>query len=531
MELPNGFNTEQPRKSHGIDYIHQFYTRRNLIALSTFWSKVQHDSVDEMLKVHLFAVATGVMQGVSKLQRFRLFSTFPNMILSGTLYIGSVVREWNPLNWMSGKLKSLVKMHNSTRKFGDNSIITTMSSTEIEKFLPRNSIDYIFTDPPFGGNLNYSELSSIWESWLQVITNNQEEAIINEVQKKQLPEYQTLMQSCFAQYYRILKPGHWITIEFHNSKNSVWNVLTESLVSAGFVVADTRILDKQQGSFKQIVHASAVKQDLVISAYKPKDSFVQDFQRLAGAPEMAWEFVRQHLEKVPVIADGNKDGMLDLIAERCDYLLFDRMVAYHIIHGISVPMDAHTFYDGLRQRFLERDSMFFLPDQVTAYDEKRMHMDLDTTQFSFVVTDEKNAIQWLNYILKDKPQTYQDIQPQYLQELHKDKREQMPELLDMLKDNFLQDEQGRFYIPDLSKSADLAKLRIKKLLKEFYDSYVPGKGKLKAFRMEAIRAGFDDCWNKRDYKTIINVGERLPENVLQEDPALLMYYDNACVRN
>lgn len=246
---------------------------------------------------------------------------------------------------------------------------------------------------------------------------------------------------------------------------------------------------------------------------------------------MAWEFVRQHLEKVPVIADGNKDGMLDLIAERCDYLLFDRMVAYHIIHGISVPMDAHTFYDGLRQRFLERDSMFFLPDQVTAYDEKRMHMDLDTTQFSFVVTDEKNAIQWLNYILKDKPQTYQDIQPQYLQELHQDKREQMPELLDMLRDNFLQDEQGRFYIPDLSKAADLAKLRIKKLLKEFYDSYVPGKGKLKAFRMEAIRAGFDDCWNKRDYKTIINVGERLPENVLQEDPALLMYYDNACVRN
>lgn len=298
----------------------------------------------------------------------------------------------------------------------------------------------------------------------------------------------------------------------------------------GFVVADVRTIDKGQGSYNQMTSSGAVQQDLIISAYKPEELFVRHFIERAGSHDMVWEFVRQHLEKVPITADGNKDGLLDIIAERCDYLLFDRMVAYHIMHGISVPMDAYTFYEGLRQRFLERDSMFFLPDQVTSYDEKRLHIKLDTTQFSFVVTDEKNAILWLNYILRDKPQTYQDIQPQYLKELHQVKREQMPELLDMLKDNFLQDDQGRFYIPDLSKAADLAKLRIKKLLKEFYDSYVPGKAKLRAFRMEAIRTGFDDCWNKRDYKTIINVGERLPEAVLQEDPALLMYYDNACVR-
>ena len=50
------------------------------------------------------------------------------------------------------------------------------------------------------------------------------------------------------------------------------------------------------------------------------------------------------------------------------------------------------------------------------------------------------------------------------------------------------------------------------------------------FRMEAIRAGFDECWKTRDFKTIVSVGERLPEAVLQEDPALLMYYDNACSR-
>lgn len=77
---------------------------------------------------------------------------------------------------------------------------------------------------------------------------------------------------------------------------------------------------------------------------------------------------------------------------------------------------------------------------------------------------------------------------------------------------------------------NLAKVRRKALLKEFRDSYCTGKTNLKTFRMEAIRAGFDECWKQRDFATIVKVGERLPEVVLQEDPSLLMYYDNVCSR-
>ena len=376
----------------------------------------------------------------------------------------------------------------------------------------------------------YSELNYFTDMWLRIYENNKQEAIINKAQNKDLGRYADLIQSSLRNLYRVLKPNRWITIEFHNSKNAVWNALQEALQIAGFVIADVRTLNKEKGTTKQMVYSSTVKQDLVISAYKPRESFVRQFQQRAGDPEMAWEFVRQHLRNVPVTADGNHDGKLDIISERQDYLLFDRMVAWHIMNGIPVPMDAHTFYEGLRQRFLERDGMFFLPDQVNEYDDKRAHMELDIAQLSFIVTDEKNAIQWLNYILAQGPMTYQDIQPLYMQELHQSRQEKMPELLDMLKENFVQDEKGAWYVPDLTNAADLAKVRRKALLKEFWDSCATGKGKLKVFRMEAIRAGFDECWKTRDFKTIVAVGERLPEAVLQEDPALLMYYDNACSR-
>lgn len=518
----DGEKPKEPIKI-GLQRIHQMYSKRNLCILSDLLARIEESKMSQRLKI-LF---TSQLINISKLNRFRPTVSFPYNPLSGTLYIASMYCDSNPYIAYGNKVGKMVEAFRLVKN--SVSCISCSSLTDMPGLI-ENSIDYIFTDPPFGANLNYCELSNIWEAWLRVKTNNKEEAVINPVQKKALPEYQQLMTECFQVYYKALKPGRWMTVEFHNSKNAVWNAIQEALLQAGFIVADVRIINKQQGSFNQVTAIGAVQQDLVISAYKPKESFVREFQQRAGDPEMVWEFVRQHLRNVPVVADGNHDGKLDIIAERQDYLLFDRMVAWHIMNGIPVPMDAHTFYDGLRQRFLQRDGMFFLPDQVNEYDDKRAHMELDAQQLSFVVTDEKNAIQWLSYILSEGPKTYQEIQPAYLQELHQSKQEKMPELLDMLKENFVQDDKGAWYVPDLSNAADLAKVRRKALLKEFYDSCVPGKGKLKVFRMEAIRAGFDECWKQRDFKTIVSVGERLPEAVLQEDPALLMYYDNACSR-
>ena len=79
------------------------------------------------------------------------------------------------------------------------------------------------------------------------------------------------------------------------------------------------------------------------------------------------------------------------------------------------------------------------------------------------------------------PQTYQEIQPKFIKELRQLRYEKMPELMEILEENFLQDEDGRWYVPDLSKASDLAKLRQKRLLKDF-EEYVKGTGKLKVFQ-------------------------------------------------
>ncbi|MCK5229305.1 MAG: hypothetical protein KAR13_03510, partial [Desulfobulbaceae bacterium] len=88
------------------------------------------------------------------------------------------------------------------------------SSMSANGVFPDSTADYLFVDPPFGANLNYSELNILWEQWLQVITNNQQEAIENSVQGKGAAEYRRLMTDCFKEAHRVLKPGRWMTVEF-----------------------------------------------------------------------------------------------------------------------------------------------------------------------------------------------------------------------------------------------------------------------------------------------------------------------------
>ncbi len=504
----------------GITHVHQFFTKSSLAELALYWNKAHAIDDDRMSLLTKF-VHTAANNTISKMRRFRADKKGGGP-LSGTLYISSLITPPNPLLTITRNAGFIADAFRAQKLNSRGAVITTNSLSSCAT-VPDNCIDYIFTDPPFGGNLNYSELSFLWEAWLKVVTNPKGEAVMNSVQGKGLSEYQTLMAQCFAEYYRVLKPGRWMTVEFHNSQNSVWNAIQEALQRSGFIIADVRTLDKQQSSFKQVTTTSAVKQDLVISAYKPKDSFKREFTANAGSEETAWAFVRQHLENLPVAVV--KDNHVEVLSERQAFLLFDRMVAYHIMNGISVPLDSTDFYKGLDEKFLKRDGMYFLCDQVNEYDDARVLNDVEPIQFSLMVTNEKSAIAWLYQQLGMKPQTYAELQPQFMQECKTvDKFEAIPELAVMLEDNFLQDDGGRWYVPDVTKAGDVAKLREKKLQKEF-EGYLATKGKLKLFRAEAIRVGFAKLWADKNYKLIVETADRLPESIVQEDDKLLMYYD------
>lgn len=552
-KIPEGDKTGEPLRI-GITHVHHFYSKRNLIAMSSFLSRVT--------KAKHKILITKVAFQITKLYRFTYMSGTWGAgggPLSGTLYVPSLSKELKILK----QLKLALKARRKTAVIGNpgGCLSGTDSCTSLA-YITANSLDYIFIDPPFGSNLNYSELAFLWETWLRVLTNNKQEAIQNKVQGKGPNEYRHLMTQSFKEAYRILKPGRWMTVEFSNTKAAVWNSIQSALVEAGFIVANVSALDKKKGSFNAVTNTTSVKEDLVISAYKPNGGFEERFLKEVGTEEGVWDFIRTHLVYLPVVK--NKSNEIVFIPERDPRILFDQVVSYYVRKGYPVPISSPEFQKGLEERFLLRDGMYFLPEQAAEYDRKRMIASA-VIQLSLFVSDEVSAIQWLKYLLKAKPLTFQDINPLFMKEIagwHK--YEKALELSELLQQNFLCYEgngevpsqihsylssnfkdmrnlekddpvlkakaNDRWYVPDPKKSGDLEQLRERALLREFKEYVEYKKKRLKIFRLEAVRAGFRKAWQERDYSTIISVAEKIPEKILQEDPKLLMWYDQAITR-
>jgi DNA modification methylase len=561
-QIPLGDKTSEPINI-GTTHVHHFYTRRNLIALAKVYSLLSSNQTKFLF--------TGFIGGATKLNQLHL----KNYIFGGggvnpgprkgVIYSPSISLESSVPKILMERLKTQIRAFQSLKLSKANRFLVTTGSAaklfENEKFA--NTLDYVFIDPPFGSNLMYSELSHTWESWLNAFTNNIEEAIENKTQKKSVDEYRVLMTRCFSNIYFLLKPGRWMTVEFSNTQAHVWNNIQSAISNAGFIVGNVSVLDKKQGGINAIVGATAVKQDLVISAYKPDGELENRFIQSGGSEDSVWDFVRSHLKYIPVVKRiGTK---LDFIAERDPRIIFDRMVAWYVRHNAPVPMSSQEFQVGLKQRFPERDGMIFLSDQTAEYDKKRM-MVVSAPQMELFVSDERSAIDWLTNFIKSRPSTYQEIHPEFISQLGAGwkKHEEKPELSDLLEANFIQyDGNGdvpsqihsylstnhkdlrsldkhsplliakakdRWYVPDPNKGQDLEKKREKALLKEFEGYQLTTGRKLKEFRLEVLRAGFKAAWGAKNYKAIIAIAHKIPEEALQEDEKLLLWYDQALTR-
>jgi len=566
MEIPPMHMThERARMDYsGITHIHHFFLPRALHSMAALWRKASGQTDARVREMLLFFVEQALWTA-SLLNRYRPtgFSQV-NQYMTGVYYVASQHAECSPWYILDGKLGRLAK---TFQAFGARQACAGITTGSVASLpLADRSIDYIFTDPPFGENIYYADLNYLVESWHRVTTDAKPEAIVDRFKKKGLPEYQHLMQRCFSEYYRVLKPGRWMTVVFSNSKAAVWNAIQVALQQAGFVVAEVTALDKVQGSYRQVTSATAVKQDLVISAYKPNGGLEDRFNRSGATVESAWDFVQTHLKQLPAVkvTTGYPQELLNIV-ERDPRRIYDRMASWFIRHGTMVPISTPEFLAELPVRFRETDGMVFLPEQLVEYENARARIP-QVKQAELFVSDERSAIDWLMNFLLKRPSTRSEIHPEYIPQIGSAKRkgEIIPELDQLLEDNFIQyDGSGevpnqihsylstnhkdlrsldksnpalvakakdRWYVPDPNKAHDLEKKREKTLIKEF-ETYKAFTGrKLKESRLEVLRTGFRAAWANKDYQTIIAVANKLPDETLQEDEKLLTFYDMALTR-
>jgi DNA modification methylase len=261
--LPDGVNLRQPKK-HGLCSVDSFYTPRNLAAVSHLWREI-HRIEDDQIAGFLAFLFTSLYQRVTRLSEFRFWGGSGNTARFNVPYI---FNEANVFVTFERKARTIQDhLETTASAYTGRSLVRTGSATDLS-FLPDNSIDLVFTDPPFGANINYSEMNILWESWLGTFTDTTHEAIVNRFQNKDITVYGELMRTSLKEAHRVLRPGHWMVLVFMNSSQAVWEALRDAVLDAGFELKRVDIFDKQHGTFKQFVSDNTAGCDLLLHCRK-----------------------------------------------------------------------------------------------------------------------------------------------------------------------------------------------------------------------------------------------------------------------
>lgn len=247
---------------YGITHLHHFYTARNYIVMSKLWklAETYPEKISDALKLLLLSYnashCTLMTRVVAKKNAKDFILTSAQ---SGVLYISKLPVEKNILLGLKRKVKPFAETYAKLQNCTGQITIHNGSSTKMKE--NNDSIDFVFTDPPFGDFIPYAEVNQINELWLPKVTNRKDEVIISASQGKDVFTYQELLTQVFSEINRVLKPNHYASIVFHAAKAKVWDAFSEAITGARLQIVHTNILDKTQASFKQVVSDGSVQGD------------------------------------------------------------------------------------------------------------------------------------------------------------------------------------------------------------------------------------------------------------------------------
>ena len=289
---------------HGIETVSDFYTSRNLRALARLWARIQ-EWPDLRVRQALTLAFTNTAWHGTKMRRYN--ARGGQRPLTGTLYIPQMSVEVNVASVFATKIGQLCRFFSTEDWTGDGRVDVRLASATNLTHLASGSVDYVFTDPPFGANIFYADCAVIAESWLGQLTDVGEEAVVNHslgvsCGGKTVADYRALMTSAFGEISRILKESGSATVVFQNTDPEVWQALEDSLSAAGLVCRRANTLDKNQQSHKGYKGRSGCEDvasfDMVLTLRHKSTS---GSTRLCRGTGDAVALLRDHLGSLPAI--------------------------------------------------------------------------------------------------------------------------------------------------------------------------------------------------------------------------------------
>lgn len=428
----------------GIKRVCDFYFPRQLRALASLFAGIEGIEDSRVKRAALFCF-TAIVLKCSRLNRLR--PSGAGDPLTGTLYIGSLVREentsivWQRRTEVASTALSQVKSKDVLVRQGDAGSLWWM---------PDSSVDFVFADPPFGGNIFYADASLLWESWLRSYTDVRAEMVIHRRSKsarladgfvfKEIEDYSSDMSRGFKEMFRVLKPGRWAVVEFNNSDGAVFDVIKRGVAAAGFEIANMLLLDKQQRSFKQVQGVlgkeEVVDKDVLFNLLKPCSTLAESESQDHDLEHQIADAVRQHLQTLPdrIKAESTKYSDEHRTTATINSMLMNVLIP----RGVSVERLNLPFIERVCARYFRKVGQYwYLRGQAVGNGTNQDGLFEEEVQ----VRDEVTAIEWLRQKLHAAPMLVGELKPFWMRAtgLLPAAVSQALSLEDLLAENFWRD--------------------------------------------------------------------------------------------
>ncbi len=532
---------------HGITNIKDLWTKRNYIALSIFFNEIDNLS-NSSLKSFFRFVATAIIPKTTRCTRYKYGGNHGP--LTGTLYIPSLSVERNILGLAERKISDICRAYQSPD-------MTAFSNKTSSRFIfcnpaqsldiPDNSIDYIFTDPPFGANIFYSDLNLLWEGWLGHYTNSKGEAVINRSKKpslggKTVTDYEKLMHQSFVEMKRVLKPNRWASVVFHNSDDKVWDAIRNAAESAGLLIVNAQAFDKVLKSFKGIRGEQGLENvsslDIVLNLHKPSDDSLIDQVQMKTSADAT---IKSNIN----YSGNNPAENLEILTERIaitisHYLLnlsdqsnqhgsknsgsrssqsiFGHVIQDLITKGQSTTGVSFEFVHSILQDLFKLidDDWYLMAEPVRANTSERSNIQNLWTQAFSTFNNEHELLDWLTSFIKNKgPQRESHLLEQFRlagakYKLNKDFRV-------LLSENFRQTTTNLWRLPradELDAISDLRRKLVQRRCANILSHHQTSHD------VKTLLSLIDDCFVSELYREVVDLFAITPLNNLNNDEKL-----------
>ncbi len=223
-------------KRSGRTRIDELFTDRALIILSRLRQLIMAVEEESIRNLLLFCF-TSMLSNVSRmLPGDKEKATYKSGWVISKFWTPKIHTERNIFSCLDLRYSAILKGKRELENI--NSDLATLYTADASNLsmIESNSIDYIFTDPPYGESIAYLALSHFWNSWLCSCVDYEDEIIIDPYRSKGYDDYSQRAQKAYSELYRVLKEGHYMSFTFNNRDLNVWKAILDACKNAGFIL-------------------------------------------------------------------------------------------------------------------------------------------------------------------------------------------------------------------------------------------------------------------------------------------------------